>query len=77
MVDPRYFKQESGVGQWVDAMVRVRGPVVEGLAVTFLEDWELDTGEGLDKTPQDERRTSARGSGGCSGSSGTLGTGYR
>ena len=49
MVDPRYFKQESGVGQWVDAMVRVRGPVVEGLAVTFLEDWELDTGEGLDK----------------------------
>jgi cardiolipin synthase len=49
MVDPRYFKQSSGVGQWVDAMVRVRGPVVEGLALTFLEDWELDTGEGLEQ----------------------------
>ena len=49
MVDPRYFKQGAGVGQWVDAMVRVRGPVVEGLGVTFLEDWELDTGEGLDQ----------------------------
>ena len=49
MVDPRFFKQDSGVGQWVDAMVRVRGPVVEGLAITFLEDWELDTGEGLDQ----------------------------
>jgi cardiolipin synthase len=49
MVDPRYFKQTSGVGQWVDAMVRVRGPVVEGLALTFLEDWELDTGEGVEK----------------------------
>ncbi len=49
MVDPRYFKQESGVGQWVDAMVRVQGPVVEGLALTFLEDWELDTDEGLDQ----------------------------
>ncbi len=24
MVDPRYFKQDSGVGQWVDAMVRAR-----------------------------------------------------
>ncbi len=49
MVDPRFFKQDSGVGQWVDAMVRVRGPIVEGLAVTFLEDWELDTGEGLEQ----------------------------
>ena len=25
MVDPRFFKQDSGVGQWVDAMVRLRG----------------------------------------------------
>lgn len=49
MVDPRYFKQGAGVGQWVDAMVRVRGPIVEGLAITFLEDWELDTGEGLEQ----------------------------
>lgn len=47
MVDPRFFKQDAGVGQWVDAMVRVRGPAVEGLAVTFLEDWELETGEGV------------------------------
>ena len=48
MIDPRYFKQDAGVGQWVDAMVRVRGPVVEGLAITFLEDWELDSSEGVD-----------------------------
>ncbi len=25
MVDPRFFKQDSGVGQWVDTMVRVQG----------------------------------------------------
>ena len=37
------------MGQWIDAMVRVRGPAVEGLAVTFLEDWELETGEGLEQ----------------------------
>ena len=48
MVDPRFFKQDAGVGQWVDAMVRATGPVVEGLAVTFLEDWELETSEGLE-----------------------------
>ncbi len=49
MVDPRYFKQDAQVGQWVDAMTRLRGPAVEALAITFLEDWELETGEGLEK----------------------------
>ena len=48
LVDPRYFKQGAGVGSWVDAMVRVQGPAVEALGVTFLEDWELETGEGLE-----------------------------
>lgn len=47
LVDPRYFKREAGVGQWIDAMVRVQGPAVEPLALTFLEDWELETGEDL------------------------------
>ena len=27
MVDPRFFKQDAGVGEWVDAMVRIEGPV--------------------------------------------------
>ena len=48
LVDPRYFKQDAGVGQWVDAMVRVRGPAVEGLLGTFLGDWALEAGEGLE-----------------------------
>jgi cardiolipin synthase len=66
LVDPRFFKQSAGVGQWVDAMVRVEGPAVEGLAVTFLEDWELETGEGLkrlaetsDVGPQPQRGLAA------------------
>jgi cardiolipin synthase len=46
LVDPRYFKQDSGVGQWVDAMIRVEGPVVEALAGTFIQDWEIATGTG-------------------------------
>jgi cardiolipin synthase len=49
MVDPRYFKRDADVGQWVDAMVRVEGPAVEGLTATFIEDWELETGEGIEK----------------------------
>jgi len=49
LVDPRYFKRDAGVGMWIDAMVRVEGPAVEALAITFLEDWELETGDGIEK----------------------------
>lgn len=62
MVDPRYFKQDAGVGQWVDAMVRLEGPVVEALQITFLGDWFVETDDTLerlrdtgDATPQSER----------------------
>jgi cardiolipin synthase A/B len=47
LVDPRYFKQDSGVGEWVDAMVRFEGTVVNPLAATLLGDWILETGEPL------------------------------
>jgi cardiolipin synthase len=42
MADPDFFKQASGVGQWVDIMVRIEGPVVEALAGTFISDWLLE-----------------------------------
>lgn len=48
LVDPRFFKQDEGVGQWIDAMVRMEGPGVEALAGIFIEGWEMDTGEGLE-----------------------------
>ncbi len=47
LVDPRFFKQDSGVGQWVDAMVRVEGAVVAPLAAVMIGDWMLETGEPL------------------------------
>lgn len=48
LVDPRFFKQDSGVGEWVDAMVRLKGAVVAPLAGTMIGDWILETGEPLD-----------------------------
>jgi cardiolipin synthase len=45
LVDPRYFKQGAGVGEWVDAMVRVEGAAVVMLAATMIGDWVLETGE--------------------------------
>jgi cardiolipin synthase len=48
LVDPRFFKQDSDVGQWVDAMVRLQGPAVEAMAITFMKDWELERHEGIE-----------------------------
>nr|NIO39410.1 cardiolipin synthase [Burkholderiales bacterium] len=36
LVDPRFFKQDAGVGEWVDAMVRVTGPAVKLLELVFV-----------------------------------------
>ncbi len=48
LVDPRYFKQGAGVGEWVDAMVRLEGAVVVPLGAILIGDWLLETGESLD-----------------------------
>ncbi len=47
LVDPRFFKQDADVGQWIDAMVRLRGAAVEPLFGTLLSDWCLETGEDI------------------------------
>jgi cardiolipin synthase len=47
LVDPRYFKQGAGVGEWVDAMARFQGAVVANLAGTMVSDWILETGDSL------------------------------
>jgi cardiolipin synthase len=43
MVDPRYFKQDEDVGQWIDTMIKVEGPSVLALNAVFAGDWSLDT----------------------------------
>lgn len=43
LVDPRFFKQDAGVGEWVDALVRVEGPVVACLDAVFRRDWSIET----------------------------------
>ncbi len=48
LADPRVFKQDAGVGEWVDAMVRIEGPVVEQMGVIFLGDWALASPEGIE-----------------------------
>jgi cardiolipin synthase len=51
LVDPRYFKQGSGVGQWVDAMVRVTGPAAAALDGVFRFDWAVESGGAFEPPP--------------------------
>lgn len=54
LIDPQLFKQNMGVGQWIDVMVRVQGPVVPVMWSLFVRDWEMETGERLLDSRQHE-----------------------
>ena len=47
MADPAWFKQDAGVGEWVDAITCIRGPVAGLLAGVFAWDWSVETGQPL------------------------------
>lgn len=46
-VDPRHFKQDAGVGEWMDAMVRVEGGIVAALIATIVTDIAQENDAGL------------------------------
>lgn len=45
MVDPCCFKQNVGVGQWIDLMARMEGPVAITMGIVYACDWEIETGK--------------------------------
>lgn len=44
LVDPAHFRQSAGVGEWVDAMLRITGPAAQALDAVFEFDWSAETG---------------------------------
>lgn len=55
LVDPKYFKQDANVGEWVDAMVRAEGSIIAPLALTMIGDWTLETGESVEEVIADSK----------------------
>lgn len=53
MVDPRFFKQDSGVGQWIDLMARMEGPIATSMGIVYSCDWEIETGKRILPPPPD------------------------
>lgn len=47
IVDPRFFKQNKNVGEWVDVMIRMNGPIVTLMGAIYAIDWELEIGDKL------------------------------
>ncbi len=47
LVDPRFFKQNSGVGEWVDVMMRCTGPMVLEMTVVFYADLAVENDDNL------------------------------
>ncbi|MDF7675669.1 cardiolipin synthase [Neisseriaceae bacterium ESL0693] len=47
LVDPRFFKQNAGVGEWVDVMMRCEGSLVQALAAIFAADLGVENDQNL------------------------------
>ena len=43
IVDPQFFKQNKNVGQWIDIMIRMKGPITTLMSTIYASDWELET----------------------------------
>ena len=54
IADPRFFKQNAGVGEWVDAMVRVEGPAAWVLEAVSRSLTALQTGANFAPPPPPE-----------------------
>ncbi|WP_371871784.1 cardiolipin synthase [Neisseria lisongii] len=47
LVDPKFFKKNSGVGEWVDVMMRCTGPMVLEMAAVFFADVAVENDDKL------------------------------
>lgn len=56
LVDPRFFKQDHGVGEWVDIMVRIEGPVLGIMTMLFLFDWAMEEDTSLNEMSEQEHK---------------------
>ena len=77
LVDPRFFKQDAGVGEWVDAMARIEGPAVAALRAVFLFDWNLQTDEPFVGVERGRVRSTASGGWHGAGAGRAVGPGGR
>lgn len=47
LVDPSQFKQSAAVGEWIDLMARIEGPLVPALNAVYCWYWNIESGQNL------------------------------
>ncbi|MGB3621384.1 MAG: cardiolipin synthase [Ketobacter sp.] len=52
LIDPASFKQDHGVGQWIDVMARMEGPAVNLVDAVFRWYWNIETSDELEIFPR-------------------------
>ncbi|MDF1808582.1 MAG: cardiolipin synthase [Phycisphaerales bacterium] len=57
MVDPEYFGVGKGVGEWIDVMVRVRGPAACVLDLVAKLDWAMEFSDNAGRDAKSEIRS--------------------
>ncbi|MXP67386.1 cardiolipin synthase [Pantoea sp. Aalb] len=60
MVDPHFFKKDSGVGPWIDLVVRMEGPVSTIIGMVYACDWEIETGKRILPSPPNKKMISLK-----------------
>lgn len=50
LVDPEFFKIDAGVGEWIDIMLRCRGPVVRPLSAIYYGDLAVENDKSMELT---------------------------
>ncbi|BAC24512.1 cls [Wigglesworthia glossinidia endosymbiont of Glossina brevipalpis] len=56
MIDPKFFKKNRKIGEWIDIMIRMEGPVASAMRIIFSCDWEIETGENIFYAPYDTKK---------------------
>src|SRR5690606_36452638 len=51
LIDPSSFKQSLAVGEWIDLMARIEGPLVQVLNAVFLWYWNIETDQSVPLLP--------------------------
>lgn len=51
LIDPKHFKVDAGVGEWIDVMARVMGPAVWQFDAVFRWYWSIERSEPLLEVP--------------------------
>lgn len=57
LIDPKIFKKNIGVGEWIDIMVRIKGFFATNLGIIFSYDWAMETGKIILPIPQIPQKT--------------------